>query len=310
MERLAGCCRYACLFLLIVYSCAGLSLKEAGPKGVYHRVKSGETLSAIAKAYRVDLQSIAEMNNIADPSLIEKDSVIFIPYAEKVIDEIPVVPRPDKPSVKIVTREPAPEKPRGTIDANEGIPKSARADKKGQKPGSESGIKEEDLGSSKESRKVLMGRSEKLLKKDKESKSAEEAVKNEKQEPLRFNKNLFIWPVAGEIISFFGVQSDGMFFNGIKIASAGETVVLAAGDGVVIRSELLKYYGETIIIQHAEDYATVYANLAVRAVDLKSRVKKGDRIGFIGKLPGNEAMYLYFEIRHKNKAKNPVFFLP
>jgi lipoprotein NlpD len=307
MEKLTGCGRYACLFLFIIYSCSGLSLKEAGPKGVYHRVKSGETLSAIARAYRVDLQSIAEINNITDASLIEKDSVIFIPNAQKVIDETQIISRSDKASAKIVANDHAIEK-RGA--GNEEIPKRVSADKKRQKPVSEDVLKEENIDSSEESKKVLISKnhSEKAERRDKEPKSEEAAVK--KQEQIRFNKNLFTWPVAGKVISFFGVQSNGMFFNGIKIASAGETAVLAAREGAVIRSERLKYYGETIIIQHADDYATVYANLAVRAVDVKSRVKKGDRIGFIGKVSGSEELHLYFEIRHKNKARNPLFFLP
>ena len=307
MEKLTGYGRYACLFLFIIYSCSGLSFKEAGPKGVYHRVKSGETLSAIARAYRVDLQSIAEINNITDASLIEKDSVIFIPNAQKVIDETQIISRSDKASAKIVANDHAIEK-RGA--GNEEIPKRVSADKKRQKPVSEDVLKEENIDSSEESKKVLISKnhSEKEKRRDKEPKSEETVVK--KQEQIRFNKNLFIWPVGGKVTSFFGVQSNGMFFNGIKIASARETAVLAAREGVVIRSERLKYYGETIIIQHADDYATVYANLAVRAVDVKSRVKKGDRIGFIGKVSKNDELYLYFEIRQKNKARNPLFFLP
>ena len=40
------------------------------------------------------------------------------------------------------------------------------------------------------------------------------------------------------------------------------------------------------------------------------RVKKGDRIAFLGKAADRGEPYLYFEIRHKNKARNPLFFLP
>jgi septal ring factor EnvC (AmiA/AmiB activator) len=40
-------------------------------------------------------------------------------------------------------------------------------------------------------------------------------------------------------------------------------------------------------------------------------VKKGDKIASVGPAeePGGEP-YLYFEIREKNKARNPLFFLP
>ena len=56
------------------------SLKETDRvKGVYHRVKPGETLWRISKAYNADLQEIAELNNITDSSRITAGQAIFIP---------------------------------------------------------------------------------------------------------------------------------------------------------------------------------------------------------------------------------------
>ena len=314
MEKLTRYGRYACLvlFIFIIYSCSGLFLHEVGSKGVYHRVKSGETLSAIATAYQVDPQSIAEINNITDSSLIEKDRVIFIPNAEKIIEEIQIIPGSDRPPVKIVESDQAIEKRKAPVAGSKKIPERVSAGEKRPKPVSEGVIKEEDLGFSKDSKEVLISKnhSEKAEITDKTPGSEKAAVEKEKQQQLRFNKSLFIWPVEGKVTSSFGKQPNGMFFSYIKITSPKETAVLAARDGVVEHSERLKFFGETVIVKHADDYATVYANLAVRAVDLKSRLKKGDRIGFIGKVSGSEEIYLYFEIRHKNKARNPLFFLP
>ena len=87
-------------------------------------------------------------------------------------------------------------------------------------------------------------------------------------------------------------------------------MVQAAADGLVIFSASLKDYGETIIIQHEDQYATVYAHLGIRAVRGEARVKKGDRIAFLGKSEDQQEPYLHFEIRQKNKARNPLFFLP
>ena len=55
----------------------------AKAKGVYHRVKRGETLWRIAKTYGVNLQSLAEINNIDDPAKIKVDQKIFIPGAAR-----------------------------------------------------------------------------------------------------------------------------------------------------------------------------------------------------------------------------------
>lgn len=64
------------------------SIKTYQAKGIYHRVKSGETLYLIARAYNVGVQELAEANNIQDPSRIEADSVVFVPDARQVIEDI------------------------------------------------------------------------------------------------------------------------------------------------------------------------------------------------------------------------------
>lgn len=49
-------------------------------KGVYHRVRSGENLTWIAKAYGVDLQDLAELNNIQDVNRkISAGEKLYIP---------------------------------------------------------------------------------------------------------------------------------------------------------------------------------------------------------------------------------------
>ena len=48
-------------------------------------VKRGETLWRICKTYGVDLQEVAELNNIEDPSKIKSGQKIFIPGAKRVL---------------------------------------------------------------------------------------------------------------------------------------------------------------------------------------------------------------------------------
>ena len=105
----------------------------------------------------------------------------------------------------------------------------------------------------------------------------------EKAEEIQFDKDRFIWPVKGKVISRFGIQPNKMNFNGIRIAATEEAAVQAAAGGTVIFSAPLKEYGETIIIKHEDNYATVYTHLGTRTVRGDVRVKKGDRIAFLGK---------------------------
>ena len=86
--------------------------------------------------------------------------------------------------------------------------------------------------------------------------------------------------------------------------------VLAAASGTVIFSNSLKDYGETVIIKHQDNFATVYTNLSGRIVQMDDKIRKGGRIAFLGKTEKKGEATLKFEIRHKNKARNPLFFLP
>ncbi|MCD6450831.1 MAG: peptidoglycan DD-metalloendopeptidase family protein [Acidobacteria bacterium] len=69
--------------LLLLSSCAPSPKKGLPRKGIYHIVEPGQTLWRIAKAYGVDLEYLAEINGIDDPTLIYVGEKIFIPGARK-----------------------------------------------------------------------------------------------------------------------------------------------------------------------------------------------------------------------------------
>jgi lipoprotein NlpD len=59
-------------------------LKPNNPvTGIYHTVRHNEALSEIAKAYNVDLQYLAEVNNLRPPYSIKADTRIFVPGASQ-----------------------------------------------------------------------------------------------------------------------------------------------------------------------------------------------------------------------------------
>ncbi|MBW2674556.1 MAG: M23 family metallopeptidase, partial [Deltaproteobacteria bacterium] len=118
----------------------------------------------------------------------------------------------------------------------------------------------------------------------------------------------FIWPAEGTVSSKFGTYK-GMRHNGIKIDGKEGTPILAAAGGTVTYSAPMKYFGETIIIKHSDIYSTVYSHLKERMVNAGATVGQGDRIGLMGKEETGKAR-LSFEIRRKNRAKNPLRYLP
>jgi len=312
--------RKAVSFLLIgavLISCAGYPVRSSQPRGIYHRVKSGETLSAIARAYHVKLQDLAEINNISKPDQIETDSVIFIPDANQVVDDVITAARSQAPRAEMpiydaadakTGPETAPAVPRKEPTKKETV---IEPEKRREKTPVDMAVKDRTTLSPKKDRdRVAPGVSGKTEGVEIVEKTEKKKENGEKADEIQFDKERFIWPVKGKVISRFGIQPNKMNFNGVRIAAIEEAAVQAAAGGTVIFSAPLKEYGETIIIRHEDNYATVYTHLGTRTVRGDARVNKGDRIAFLGKADTKEGPYLYFEIRHMNKARNPLFFLP
>ncbi len=81
-----------CLLLLLALTgCQGFEYKgpsHDGP-GVYHTVREGHTLYAIAETYASDVRVLQVVNGISDPSRIYPGQRIWIPNAVRVL-EVPV----------------------------------------------------------------------------------------------------------------------------------------------------------------------------------------------------------------------------
>lgn len=58
-------------------------------RGVLHKVLPNQSLLLIAKAYNIDLQALAEVNNLRPPYVIKADSNLFIPGASQAMQVEP-----------------------------------------------------------------------------------------------------------------------------------------------------------------------------------------------------------------------------
>jgi len=121
--------------------------------------------------------------------------------------------------------------------------------------------------------------------------------------------SVFLWPVEGKVINFFGETVEGIRNNGINIAvTPDNTNVSAAAAGTVIFANKLKGWGTTIILQHYPDTYTIYANLKGNIVQEGQRASKGATIAKVAS--GKNGNYvLHFEIRKKAVPKNPLNYL-
>ena len=67
---------------------------EELPQGVFHRVLPGQTLWRIARTYEVEIERIADANDIGDPTRISVGDMIWIPGATGALEVEIVAPPP------------------------------------------------------------------------------------------------------------------------------------------------------------------------------------------------------------------------
>jgi septal ring factor EnvC (AmiA/AmiB activator) len=76
--------------------------------------------------------------------------------------------------------------------------------------------------------------------------------------------------------------------------------------GQVVFSEWLRGFGNLIIIDHGSQYMTIYGNNQSVLKQAGDVVKMGDVIASAGNSGGNEQSGLYFEMRHRGRAFDPL----
>jgi septal ring factor EnvC (AmiA/AmiB activator) len=114
-------------------------------------------------------------------------------------------------------------------------------------------------------------------------------------------------PVRGDLIAKFGgKRGDGPSWKGLFIRAPEGSEVKAVAAGRVVYADWLRGFGNLLIVDHGNQYMTIYGNnqsVLKRAGDL---VKTGDVIASAGNSGGNEQSGLYFEMRHQGRAFDPL----
>jgi murein DD-endopeptidase MepM/ murein hydrolase activator NlpD len=122
-------------------------------------------------------------------------------------------------------------------------------------------------------------------------------------------------PAVAEILVNFGWQldsasSDVQYNNGVDLAAAAGTSVLAVGDGTVAFAGVQREYnGKLVVVNHAQGFQTRYALLGEVAVEAGQKVKQGDKLGTVGTAVSGQQSRLEFEVRTNSDlgwvAQNP-----
>lgn len=124
-------------------------------------------------------------------------------------------------------------------------------------------------------------------------------------EPLNFD-----WPVDQARMTrgfLLGRRSHW----GLDLAGARHTPIMAAERGVVVYTgKGFKGYGNLIVIEHNDEWATMYSHLQKISIKEGATVERGQVIGTMGRTGRASGVHLHFEVRHNRQPVNPLQYLP
>ncbi|RZI47580.1 M23 family metallopeptidase [Rickettsiales endosymbiont of Peranema trichophorum] len=123
--------------------------------------------------------------------------------------------------------------------------------------------------------------------------------------PHPLNSRAFTWPLEGQVLSRYG-QAPSPFHEGIIITAPINSPVMATSAGeVVYVGSTVTDYGKFVIIKHANNIFSSYANNASVLVQKGDVVRQGQVIAKVGRTGGVQKPQLYFAIRKGRTTINP-----
>ncbi len=125
---------------------------------------------------------------------------------------------------------------------------------------------------------------------------------------LRGKLNL---PVRGKLLNSFGGQRSGkhVMWKGLFIQSPNGSDVKAISEGRVVFADWLRGFGNLMILDHGNNYMSLYGNNETLLKKVGDIIRGGDTIATVGNSGGNPDTGLYFELRHKGKPFDPLSWI-
>jgi len=271
---------------------------------IEYKIKKNDSLWSISKKFNTQVSILAEINNIDLNSPLKPDETIFVPskngifYKIKKGDTLSLIAKNYDADIEEISRSNNIDAKRIIAGKTIFIPDAknlvAKKDKK---------HKEINIADKKSNKREEIA----VNKKDKNSET-------EGKSKTEYAKLHLSWPIRGPITSGFGNRINPLsgyktFHCGLDIGAEIGTPVKAAADGRVIFSGWKDAYGKIIVIQHKNDYITVYAHNSELLVDENEVVKKGQKIALSGMTGATTGPHLHFEIRKGIVPLNPLRIL-
>ena len=80
-------------------------------------------------------------------------------------------------------------------------------------------------------------------------------------------------------------------------------------DGTVLYADWFRGYGKLIIVDHGEEFYSLYAHASDLLVQVGDAVRVGQLIARVGETGSLEGPQLYFEVRYRGEPQDPLAWL-
>jgi septal ring factor EnvC (AmiA/AmiB activator) len=133
--------------------------------------------------------------------------------------------------------------------------------------------------------------------------------------PFTERRSRLDWPIEGRVITAFGAEKNPNFNTvvmnkGVEIAPAPDkSLVLAVHSGKVVYADYFQGYGNLLIVDHGLTYYTLYGHCSEFLAKVGDMVRAGQPVAVVGDTGSLKGECLYFEIRYRTKALDPLQWL-
>ncbi len=105
------------------------------------------------------------------------------------------------------------------------------------------------------------------------------------------------------------IFSDTRLHTGIDMSGAAGEQIFASADGIVVYAEEASGYGNVVVVDHGNTFATLYAHMTADAVWVGLEVEEGDLLGYVGSTGFSTGPHLHYEVRINGQPVDPMPYL-
>lgn len=259
--------------------------------GMVHVVSPGEHLARIARFYQRDIDLLIQLNRLAAPDSLYPGDALYIPPDNSravladgrlTLDEIAVLRR------------------------YHGKWPSGMERRRG--PAAKTAVRLKVRDATPQTRQTVGAVFDTKRASDMKKKVAHKTVAKAPPPPADGRRD-YAWPVLGTYVRGFST-SWRKPHKGVDVAAPRGEPIRAAREGKVIFSGKMRTYGNLVIVDHGDGFATLYAHCSRLDTEENDMVERNEVIARVGSTGRSTGPHLHFEIRYEGVAVDPEKYLP